>query len=83
MPFPGEFLCAALTHTEYAVNCKLKDKDWADGGLPPGEVSYCSPWVLGTIKSGNIRFKQGTVTPRFTNKVAQKAQGYLDNSGTN
>lgn len=78
MPFPGEFLCAGLTHTEYVVNHKLEGQHWTEGGFPSDEDSYCSSWVLGTIDSGKIRFVQGTVTDEFTDKIARDAIRYLD-----
>jgi len=78
MPFPGEFLCAGLTHSEYVVNHELQSKHWAEGGLPPNEESYCSPWALGTIDSGDIRFVQGTVTDEFADKIARDAIRYLE-----
>ena len=83
MPFPGEFLCAGLTHSEYTINHELKDEHWAEGSLPNDEKSYCSPWVLGTIDSGEIRFTQGTLTDRFTDQIAGDAISYLRNSKVN
>jgi len=83
MPFPGEFLCAGLTHSEYATNHELEDEHWAEGGLPRDEKSYCSPWVLGTLDSGAIRFTQGTLTDQFTDRIARDAIDHLDGSKVN
>ncbi len=78
MPFPGEFLCAALTHSEYPANYEVQDEHWVKGGLPPDEGAYCSPWLLATIKSGQIRFRQGRLTEGFTDEMTQDALDYLD-----
>lgn len=78
MPFPGDFLCVAVTRSEYAMNYELKDEHWAEGGQPSDEESYCSPWLLNTIKSGQIRFQQGSLTQQFTEKMTRDAVGYLD-----
>lgn len=77
MPLPGEFLCAGLTSTDYAVNYEIKTGHWTEGGQPPDRESYCSPWVLGTIKTGQIRSLQGTLTDEFTDKITRDALDYL------
>ena len=78
MPFLGDFLCVAVTRSEYAMNYELKDEHWAEGGQPSDAASYCSPWLLNTIKSGQIRFQQGSLTQQFTEKMTRDAVGYLD-----
>ena len=80
MPLPGEFLCAGLTSTEYSVNYEIRTEHWSEGGQPPDEESYCSPWVLGTIKSGQIRSLHGTLTDEFTDKITRDALDYLGGS---
>ena len=78
MPFPGEFICAAVTHSEYRINYELADEYWVEGGQPSDESSYCSPWLLNTIKSGQVRFRQGRLTERFTAELTRVARQYLD-----
>jgi hypothetical protein len=78
MPFPGDFLCAAVTRSDYPINYELKDEDWVKGAQPLDEVSYCSPWLLNTIKSKEIRLRQGRLTDEFTDRIARDAIQYLD-----
>lgn len=78
MPFPGEFLCAAVTSSDYAMNHELRAEHWSEGGQPPDEASYCSPWLLSTIKSGDVRFRQGSLTGQFTDELTRDAVRYLD-----
>jgi hypothetical protein len=81
MPLPGEFICAGLTSTEYTVNYEIRPEHWTHGGNPPDKESYCSPWVLGTVKSGQIRSLQGTLAEEFTDEITSDAVGYLTGSG--
>ncbi|WP_202935148.1 hypothetical protein [Halorussus amylolyticus] len=80
LPFPGEFLCAALTTSELPVNHAVEDDHWVEGGQPPDEESYCSPWLLGTLKSGQIQFTQGSLTTEFVDRITDDALDYLDGS---
>ncbi|USZ67109.1 hypothetical protein NGM10_10245 [Halorussus salilacus] len=80
MPFPGDFLCAAVTRSGYPMNYELEDRHWTDGGQPTDEESYCSPWLLNTLKTGQVRFRQGRRTRQFTDCVASDAVRYLEES---
>lgn len=78
MPFSGDFLCVAVTHSEYAINYELRDEHWGEGGQPSDEQSYCSPWLLNTIKSGEMQYRQGSLIEQFTEKITRDAVQYLD-----
>ena len=50
IPYGGEeYLCAGLTLSDLPANLEITDDDWLAGN-PPGRTSYCSPWVLATVK---------------------------------
>jgi hypothetical protein len=49
-----------------------------ESGTKPDQTTYCSPWLLATLKPGVIQFKQGTLTAEFTNAVATDASQYID-----
>lgn len=77
MPFPGDLLCVACTRSGYATNYELTADDF-ESGTKPDQETYCSPWLLATLKPGSLQFKQGTLTEAFTNKVATDAVQYID-----
>lgn len=77
LPYPGEeYLCAALTTSDLPDNHEIGD-DWVTG-RNPDRTSYCSPWVLATIKHRAVVNKQGEVTEQFTEDVADRACAFLD-----
>jgi len=77
LPFPGDLLCAACTRSDYAMNYEVT-ADVFESGTKPDQATYCSPWLLATLKPGILQFKQGTLTPEFTNKIAREAIQYID-----
>lgn len=79
MPFPGDLLCVACTRSDYTVNYEVTSKHFESGGMPKKKQStYCSPWLLATIKPRMIQNKQGTLTKSFTDKIAKDAKSYVD-----
>jgi hypothetical protein len=77
MPFPGDLLCAACTRSDYPMNHELTE-DVFESGTKPDQATYCSPWLLATLKPGTLQFKQGTLTEKFTNEIARDAIQYID-----
>ncbi|SDZ92201.1 hypothetical protein SAMN04488065_1234 [Haloplanus vescus] len=76
LPFPGEeYLCAALTTSDLPANHRIGD-DWV-AGRNPDTQSYCSPWVIGTIKHREIADPQGTVTMAFTDRMIERCERFL------
>lgn len=76
LPFAGEeYVCAGLTLSDHDANLAVGD-DWVVGANP-NATSYCSPWVLATIKHDAVADAQGRVTPTFTDAVVRRSVGYL------
>jgi len=76
LPFTGEeYICAALTLSDHEANLKVGE-DWVVGGSPD-RTSYCSPWVLATIKHDAVANPQGSVTAGFTERVVRDAAEYV------
>lgn len=77
LPYAGEeYICAGLTLSNLPDNVELTANDWVAGN-EPDRTSYCSPWVLATIKHDAIANPQGYVTPEFTAKIARRSIAYL------
>ncbi|WP_435194438.1 hypothetical protein [Natronomonas sp. EA1] len=77
LPYPGEeYVCAALTTSDLPANHELGDA-WVSG-RNPAKTSYCSPWVLGTIKHRAVSGPQGRVTDAFTGRMREQARAFLD-----
>lgn len=77
LPYPGEeYICAALTTSDLPNNHEVGD-DWIRG-RDPSKTSYCSPWVVATIKHRAVATPQGEVTTDFTNRMRAKCMAYLD-----
>lgn len=77
MPFPGDMLCVACTRSDYPDNYEITAETFESGTKPP-ETTYCSPWLLATLKPGQFAFKQGTLTKAFTDTIAADAVQYID-----
>lgn len=76
LPYPGqEYICAALTTSDLPDNYKI-GSDWVYGQNPQ-KTSYCSPWVLATIKHRAVTNPQGEVTSGFTAQMCTEAKAYL------
>ena len=77
LPYAGEeYICAALTTSDLPRNVEVGD-DWV-AGRDPEMTSYCSPWVLATIKHDAIANPQGSVTENFTDRIVAECEEYLD-----
>lgn len=77
LPYPGEeYLCAALTTSDLPANVDVGDA-WV-AGRHPERRSYCSPWVLGTIKHRAVANPQGALTAAFTDRMVEQAVAYLE-----
>lgn len=75
LPYPGEeYVCAALTTSDLSANHEVR---WADG-RNPDRTSYCSPWVLATVKHAVVVSPQGQVTETFADRMVDSAQAFLD-----
>jgi mRNA-degrading endonuclease toxin of MazEF toxin-antitoxin module len=77
MPFPGDVLTLACTRSDYPDNHEVTSQDLESGGMP-NQTTYCSPWLIATLKPQDIRHKQGTLSKSFTDKVAKQASTYID-----
>lgn len=79
LPYPGEeYVCAALTTSDLPANQVVGDA-WITG-RNPDRTSYCSPWVLGTVKHRAIADPQGRITTEFTERMGEQSAAVLDGS---
>lgn len=77
LPYPGEeYICAGLTLSDLPDNIELRAEDWIVGN-GPDKTSYCSPWVVATVKHDAVAGAQGYVTDTFTEEVIQRSVEYL------
>jgi hypothetical protein len=77
LPYAGEeYICAGLTLSDLPDNIEVRDEDWAVGNAGDN-TSYCSPWVLSTIKHDAIASAQGTFTDEFTGEVVEQTKAYF------
>jgi len=77
IPYRGEeYICTGLTLSDLPANVAVTESDWI-AGYNPDRLSYCSPWVLATIKHDAIAKPQGEVTEAFTRKIASRSSAYL------
>lgn len=76
LPYPGEeYVCAALTTSDLPANYEVGDA-W-EAGRDPDTTSYCSPWVVGTVKHRAIANPQGRTSERFTERMAEQCRAFL------
>lgn len=76
LPYPGEeYVCAALTTSDLPANYEVGD-DWK-AGRDPDTTSYCSPWVVGTVKHRAVTDPQGRISASFTKRMAEQCRRYL------
>lgn len=76
LPYPGEeYICAALTTSDLPANYEVGDA-WVTG-RNPDKTSYCSPWVLGTVKHRAIANPQGKLRTAFTDRMIDQSKGFL------
>jgi hypothetical protein len=79
LPYPGEeYVCAALTTSDLPANFEVGDA-WVKG-RNPDTTSYCSPWVIGTVKHRAVANPQGRITPTFTDHILEQCKTVLDGS---
>ncbi|CCQ33105.1 conserved hypothetical protein [Halorhabdus tiamatea SARL4B] len=77
IPYAGEeYICAGLTLSDLPDNIEVSDDDWIAGN-DPEKTSYCSPWVLATVKHDAVAGTQGYVTTEFTHEIIQRSVEYL------
>ncbi len=77
LPYAGEeYICAGLTLSDLEDNMVVPDTAW-DVGADPDRTSYCSPWVLATVKHDDVAGAQGGLTDAFTRQVVARAVEYL------
>lgn len=77
LPYDGEeYICAGLTLSDLSDNVEVRDEDWVVGN-DPDETSYCSPWVLATVKHDAVVGGQGYVTMKFTQSIVRQSVNYL------
>jgi hypothetical protein len=76
LPYPGqEYICAALTTSDLPANYEV-GADWVTGGNP-NKTSYCSPWVVATVKHRAVANPQGNITMEFTDRMIERCRAYL------
>lgn len=77
IPYPGEdYICAALTLSDLPDNVEVRAEDWVAGN-DSDKQSYCSPWVLATVKHDAVAGAQGYLTDEFTRDIVQRSVEYL------
>ena len=77
VPYSGEeYVCAGLTLSDLPENVELTDDAWI-AGADPDDVSYCSPWVLATVKQDAVAGSQGYVTEGFTRRIVRRSVDYI------
>jgi len=57
-------------------NIEVRSKDWVAGNNPD-KNSFCSPWVLATVKHDAVAGAQGYVTTEFAHQIAERSAAYL------
>jgi len=73
LPYPGEeYVCAALTTSDLPANYEVGN-EW-ETGRNPDKTSYCSPWVVGTIKHRAVTNPQGRISREFTDRMAEQCR---------
>lgn len=76
LPYLGEeYICLSLTTSNLPENYLVGDS-WVSGENTDVE-SFCSPWVIATIKHDDIEDPQGKVTREFTDRMIKKCKNYL------
>lgn len=81
LPYAGEeYVCAGLTLSDLPANVEVRAEDWVVGN-DPERTSYCSPWVLATVKHDAVANTQGYVTDEFTRRIVQESVEYLTGDG--
>jgi hypothetical protein len=76
LPYPGEeYICLSLTRSNLPENHRVGDS-WISGRNPDVE-SFCSPWVIATIKQDDIEAPQGKVAEEFTSRMVEECRKYL------
>lgn len=76
VPYPGEeYVCLALTTSDLPDNYEVGDA-WLAGN-DASKTSYCSPWVVATIKHDAVAGPQGQITETFTDRMADACARYL------
>lgn len=84
IPYSGEeYMCAGLTLSNLPDNIEVSEEHWRLGHNPD-TTSYCSPWVVATVKHDAVAGAQGCVTDEFTAEIVQRSIDYLrgDVTGT-
>lgn len=77
LPYSGEeYICAGLTLSDLPGNVEVADDDWVMGNNPE-KTSYCSPWVLATVKHDSVAGGQGSVSEEFARTIVRKSGKYL------
>ena len=81
LPYAGEeYICAGLTLSDLPANVEVAADDWIVGDEPTS-TSYCSPWVLATVKHDAVAGPQGALTDAFTQDIVERTVGYLTGEG--
>ncbi len=76
LPYEGEeYSCAALTTSDLPANFEVGD-DWI-AGRNPNKPSYCSPWVVGTVKHRAVADPQGEISATFTDQMIEECTRFL------
>ncbi len=77
IPYAGEEdICAGLTLSDLPANIEVTAEDWVEGN-DPTKTSFCSPWVLATVKHDAVAGPQGYLTEEFTRRIVREAVAYV------
>lgn len=82
IPYAGEeYICAGLTPSDLPDNVEVREEDWVMGN-DPDKTSYCSPWVLATVKHDAVAGAQGYVTDEFARGIVRRSVEYISGDVT-
>jgi hypothetical protein len=66
-----------MTSEAFAAGDVFWAPDPYNSGNNPEKTSYCSPWVLATVKHDSVAGSQGAVSEEFTRTIVRRASDYL------
>jgi len=76
LPYPGEeYVCAARSRR--AISPRTTRSVTSGRRTESDKTSYCSPWVVGTIKHRAVANPQGRISREFTDRMVEQCRTFL------